>query len=186
MLGALLVGLAIVGPMVAYAGVTAIYPESVNTVNVDTTPPVTLARGTDMSQAENIGFANSFTSTNNGASYTLTLSGLSGGNVTVDKLLFANKTAAVSTYKFQISTAWSGTLNPDDVKFRLWTGGTAPTTDNSAGLCAVLNLEAALDTETTGTCSDAAVFVQLVLTLPTGVSSETATVSVRPSSIVFA
>jgi hypothetical protein len=185
-LTSILVTIAIVGPMVAYAGVSVIWPSSTATVNVDTSPPITFAQGSDYTQASSLGFASAFATTNNAGSFTVTVSGLSGGTVTIDNLTYIQREASVTSYKMQVATAFSGSLNPTLLKVRLWTGSTAPTADGDSGVCAVLDLEAALSTESSASCSAAGVKVQLVSTLPAGVSSETGTVSIRPSSIVFA
>lgn len=185
-LGVLLVAIAVVGPMVAYAGVSVIYPAGQQTVNVDTAPPITWSAGADHTQANGLGFVGAFTRTDNNAAITLTLSGLSGGTITIDKLGNVDREASVTSWKMSISTALSGTLTaPTTLKLRFWTGVTAPTADNSAGVCAVLDLTAALNTETSAACTGSQVFAQLVYTLPASASGSS-TVSIRPTSIVFA
>jgi len=191
-LGFLLVGMAIVGPLVAYAGVSVIYPSSTHTANVDTSPPITFAAGADHSQANSIGFAGAFTQTNNAASFTLTLSGLSGGTVTIDKYAAVTATSAVTSYKMQVASALSGTLTtPTVLKIRVWdTSGSAPTADGSASVCAYLDLTASANTESTAgaaaPCAGGATYaIQVVYQLPNA-SSGSSTVAIRPSSIVFA
>jgi len=185
MLNVLLVGLAVVGPMVAYAGVSVIWPASTATVDVDQSPPITFAEGSDHSQASSLGFAGTFTETNNGGSFTLTVSGLSGGTVTIDNLTYIVRESAVASYKLQVASALSG-ISPDTLKARLWTGSTAPAADDSAGVCAVLDLTAAEDTESSGSCTAAGVKVQVVYALPSGQTTASGSVQLRPSSIVFA
>jgi hypothetical protein len=182
----LLVGMAVVGPMVAYAGVSVIWPSSTATVDVDEAPPITFAAGSDHAQAQTIGFAGAFSAGNNAASFTLSLNGLSGGTVTIDNLTYITREASVASYKVQIATAIGGGINPSTLKVRLWTGGTAPTADGDASVCAVLDLEAALNTESSAACTAAGVKVQLVYTLPTGQTTQSDTVSIRPSSVTFA
>ncbi len=183
----LLLVVALTAPLVAYAGVTAVWPGSDQTAAVATSPPVSFAAGSDHSAANTAGFAGAFTEANDGASYTLTLSGLSGGNLTVDDLVTITANSAVSTFKLEIDTALTGTLtNPTVFKMRLWTGGTAPTADNSAGVCAVLDLEATAGTETAATCAgNQSVKVQVVYVLPDSASGSS-TVTIRPSSVAFA
>ncbi len=187
MFGALLVAIALVGPMVAFAGVSAVWPESTKTVDVNTSPPITFAAGADHTQANSLGFAGAFTATNNAASYTLTVSGLSGGTLTIDDLVTITSTANVADYKLQIDTALAGTLtNPDTLKVRLWTGATPPTADGDAQVCGVLDLEAVATTETATACAGSStVKVQLIYALPDG-SSGSSTVSIAPSTINFA
>jgi hypothetical protein len=185
-LGALLVGMTIVGPLVAYAGVSVIWPSSTYTVNVNQSPPITFVAGADQATAQALGFTGAFGSTNNGASYTLTVSGLSGGRVTIDKLADVDRTSAVASYKMQVATALGSGIIPTILKLRHWTGGTAPTADGDSQVCAVLDLKAAQGTESSGSCSAATVFTQLVYELPSGQTTQSDTVSFRPSSIVFA
>lgn len=185
-LGTLLVGLAIVGPMVAYAGVSVIYPSGQQTINVDTSPPITWVAGADHTVANALGFVGAFTRTDNNAAITLTISGLSGGTVTIDKIGNVTRESSVASYKMQVATALTGTLTaPTTLKLRFWTGATAPTADGSSGVCAVLDLTAAVNTESSAACSAAGVDAQLVYALP-ATSSGSSTVSLRPSSITFA
>jgi len=188
-LAALLAAVTIFAPFIAYAGVTVVYPKSTHTVNVNTSPPIVFAQGADYAEANSGGFASAFSLVDNDAAFTLTLSALSGGSVTIDKYANLVADASIDTFKAQVGTAVAGTLDAAEIsmlKIRLWTGGSAPTADNSAGVCAVLDLESALDTESATTCDGAqTVFVQVVYTLATG-SAGSSTVAVRPSSIVFA
>jgi len=188
-LGTLLLAISIVGPVVAYAGISVIYPKATHSVNVNTSPQITFAQGSDYSTANTLGFASAFTLTDNSAAFTMTLSSLSGGSITIDKYVHLVATSAISTFKVQVATAASGTLDATELevlKVRLWTGGTAPTADGSSGVCAVLDLESAVDTESAATCNgNQTVYVQVVFQLATG-SAGTSTVAVRPSSIVFA
>lgn len=185
-MAALLVGIAIIGPMVAYAGVSVIWPSSTATVNVNQSPPINFTSGSDYTQANGLGFAGSFAQANNAASFTLTASGLSGGTVTIDNLTWVQKASSVSSFKVQVASALSG-ISPTTLKIRLWSGASAPAADGDAGVCAVLDLTAAANTESTGSCSAAGgVRMQLVYQLPSGQTTQSGTVSVRPSSIVFA
>lgn len=186
-LAVLLAGMAIVGPLVAYAGVTVIYPSTTVTTDIDTTPPITFAAGADHALAVDVGFAGALSTIDNAGAFTLTASGLSGGSVTIDKLTNIVANDDVGTFKLQVATALvpSGGFNPDTLKVRLWTGGTAPTADGDSSVCGVLDLEAALNTETSTTCAgNQTVFVQLVYALPSGAAGS-GVVSLRPSSIAF-
>lgn len=185
MLVALLIGIATVGPMVAYAGVTVVWPDSTKTVDINTSPPITFSQGTDFTTASDRNFASGFSADNGGASYTLTVSGLSGGSVTVDDLVNISKGASVSSFKVKVDTGLSGTLtSPTTLKVRLWTGSTAPTADGDSQVCAVLDLTSAAGTESTNACSNS-VKMQLVYELPDA-STGSSTVSILPSSIVYA
>lgn len=181
----LLIFISALAPLVSYAGVSLIYPGSTLTGGINTSPPITWDSGTDYAKASGLGFAGLFTTTNNAASFTLTVSGLSGGTVTVDKLLNVVATSGIATYKIQITTALSGTLSPapTTLKLRFWTGVTAPTADGSAGVITVLDLKSALDTETSATIAGGqTVFVQVVYTLASATTGSS-TVSIAPSSI---
>lgn len=188
LLSALLVAIATMGPIVAYAGIAVVYPKSSQTVSVDTTPPITFAQGADYTQANTLGFASAFALSDNNGAFGITLSSLSGGTVTIDKYVHAVADATISTFKVQIGTAISGTLDATEVeslKIRLWTGGTPPTADGSVGVCAVLDLESALDAESSATCAgNQTVYVQVVFQLASG-SAGSSTVAIRPSSLVF-
>lgn len=186
LLGSLLVGIAVVGPMVAYAGVSVIWPSTTATVDVDEAPPITFLVGTDHAKANTIGFAGAFTAGNNAGSFTLQMNGLSGGQITVDNLTHVKKETSITSYKLQVATAIGGGINPSTLKVRLWTGATPPTADGDSQVCAVLDLEAAANTESSASCTAVDVFVQLVYALPTGQTTQSDTVSIRPSSIVFA
>jgi hypothetical protein len=180
-----LIGISISAPLVSYAGVSLIYPNSTMTSDVVSSPPITWTQGADYAAASALGFAGSFAQTNNAGSFTLTVSGLSGGTVTIDKLVNVVADSGVATYKIQITTALDGTLDPEPttLKLRFWTGGTAPTGDGSAGVITVLDLKSALDTETAATIAgDESVFVQLVYQLASSTTGSS-TVSIAPSSI---
>jgi hypothetical protein len=182
---ALLLSIALFGPMVAFAGVTVIWPSSETMVDVNTDPPIQFAAGADHARAESLSFSGAFAAQNNDASYTLTVSGLSGGTVIIDELVTVTRTIAVTSYKLEIASALAGTLTtPETLKVRLWTGDIAPTADGDAQVCGVLDLMAALETESAA-CSAATVKMQLVYGLGADASGSSS-VSVRPSSIVFA
>ena len=182
----LLIVIAILAPVVSYAGVSLIYPDSTITTDVNTSPPITWAQGADYSQAATSGFAGSFATSDNASAYTVAVSGLSGGTVTIDKLVDVIATAGVSTFKVKISSALSGTLTaPTTLKLRFWTGATAPTADGDAQVAAVLDLTAAVDTETATTVAgDQTVFIQLVCEYSSSTSGSS-TVSIQPSSIIL-
>ncbi len=82
----LLIGISIGAPLISYAGVSLIYPDSTISADVNTNTPISWEQGDDYTLANTLGFAGSYAGTNNDASFTLTFSGLSGGTVTVDKL----------------------------------------------------------------------------------------------------
>lgn len=186
-LSVLLVMIATVGPLIAYAGVTLLYSQSEHTVRVNTTPPISFLQGSDYSAAQNASLATGFATQDNGAAFLITLSGINGGNYTIDKYVHVSKNSGTTSYKVQIATAIAGTLDAteiQDLKVRFWTGGTAPTTNYSSGVCAFLNLEDAVNTESSGTCTASTVYVQVVFQIAEN-SAGSSTVAIRPSSIVF-
>ena len=180
----LLIGISIAAPLISYAGVSLIYPDSTISTDVNTNPPISWEQGTDYTLASSLGFAGSYSGTNNDASFTLTFSGLSGGTVTVDKLFNVVATSDVTTYKTKISSALAGTLTtPTTLKLRFWTGATPPTSDGEA--ITVLDLQSIVDTETVSNLSgDGTIFVQLVCEYQSG-STGSSSVSIQPSSIVL-
>jgi hypothetical protein len=183
-----LIGIALLVPTISFAGVSLIYPDSTFTTDVNTSPPITWDQGNDYTLAQSLSFAGSFATTDNDASFTLTVSGLSGGTVTIDKLLNVTAASSVSTYKLKISSALTGSLSPTPttLKLRLWTGATAPTSDGDAQVEAVLDLTDVLNTETTDTIGgDQVVYVQLICEYGSSTSG-TDSVSIQPSSIALA
>lgn len=185
MLGGILAIVAILGPMVAYAGVSVIYPVSTQTAAVDTTPLITFQAGDDHALAQTLGFAGAFTQADNAASFTLTLNSLSGGSVTIDNYAEGVADASVGVWSLEVVGALTGTLtNPTELRIRVWnSGGAAPTADNSASVCALLDLEAIAGTDATGTCADD-VNIQVIYTLPTA-SSGSSTVTLRPVGVTY-
>jgi len=185
----LLIGIALLAPLISYAGVSLIYPGSLFTSGVSTSPPITWATGNDYNLAVNLGFASGYTSHDNKASFVLTISGLSGGSITIDKILNLTASASVTSFKIKISTALSGTLSPtpDSLKLRIWTGATAPTSDGDASVKAVVDLKAAVNTESVAVTQAATTtyFVQLVYAWNTARvdASGSSTVEIQPSSI---
>jgi len=188
----LLIGVALLAPLVSYAGISLIYPGSQFTSSVVTTPPIRWSTGDDYTKALNLGLASGYTSHDNTASFVLTIKGLSGGSVTVDKLLNLTADATVTAFTIKIQTALSVGLSPvpDDLKLRIWTGATAPTQDTDASVKAVVNLKAAAGTESAAITQAAAAtyFVQLVYGWNTARvdASGSSTVEIQPSSIVTA
>jgi hypothetical protein len=188
MLGGILATIAILGPMVAYAGVSVIYPSSNHSVTTVATPPITFASGSDYALANTVGFASSFATADAAADFSITLAGLGGGTVIIDNYTAITKASSVTSYKLQVATAAAGTLDSSEIsslKVRLWTGGTAPVLDGSAGVCAVLDLESVVDTESAASCTGSLVKMQVVYALTSGAAGTT-TVAIRPSSVVFA
>jgi hypothetical protein len=82
----------------SYTGVTLIYPSSTSTINVLNSPPITYASDADYTVAANNGLAVSFSNTNQGGAYTVTLKGLSGVTVTADKWVKINAGSGVSSF----------------------------------------------------------------------------------------
>jgi len=186
LLYALLIGIALLAPTISFAGVSLIYPDSTFTANVNTSPPITWDQGNDYALAASLSFAASFANTDNDAAFILTVSGLSGGTVTIDQLLNVTAASSVSTYKLKISSALAGDLSPapTTLKLRFWTGATAPTVDGDA--LAVLDLTDPFNTETADTITgDQVVYVQLIADYGASTSGSSS-VSIQPSSIALA
>lgn len=184
----LLIIISLLAPLASYASISLIYPNSMIASSVNASPPITWVQGHDYSKALSYGFAGSLATSNNAGSFAVTISGLSGGTVTIDDLLNCTATSSVSTYKIQIASALSGTLSPapTTLKLRFWTGATAPTADGSSGVVAVLDLTATLNTETSTTISGSqTVYVQVVATYASAATGSSS-VSIQPSSITMA
>ena len=181
----LLIAISISAPAISYSGVSLIYPDSSITANVNASPPITWSQGADYLVAQSNGFSGSFLTSDNAAAFTLTVSGLSGGTVTIDKLVNVIASSGVATFKLKISSSLSGSLTvPNSLKLRFWTGSNAPTVDGDA--IAVLDLTATLGTETaTAIPGNQTIFVQLVCTYATGTTGSSS-VSMRPSNIILA
>lgn len=182
-MGTLLGGMSIMGPMVAYAGVDVVYPGSVQTADVDESPPIVFSAGSDHSKAQNVGFAGAFVSSENGAQWNLTFNGLSDGKVTIDDAVNVSVESAVTSYKMKVSSALGTGISPTTFKVRIWNGTTAPTGDSHYNVCAVLDLTAAQGTESTNSCDATDRKVQVIYELPEGQTTESDTVTVQPSSI---
>jgi len=188
----LLVGVALLAPLVSYAGISLIYPGSRFTSDVSTSPPIRWSTGDDYALASDLGFASGYTSKDNTASFVLTISGVSGGSVTVDKLLELTAVGYVTSFKIKIATALSGTLLPvpDTLKLRIWAGATAPTEDTDTSVEAVVDLKGDAGDESVAITQAATTtyFVQLVYAWDTARvnASGSSTVEIQPSSIVTA
>jgi hypothetical protein len=178
----ILICISVTAPLISYAGISLIYPVSTMTADVNLSPPITWAAGEDYTRAAALGFASSFNQGNNAGSFSLTLSGLSGGTITIDKLLVLNADEDINTYKIQIETALSGTLTPAAtiLKLRFW-NTTAPVDDGSA--IAVLDLKSGEETETAAIGGNQSVNIQLIYQLASNTSGSS-TVIIQPSSIV--
>lgn len=183
LMGTLLGGMSIMGPMVAYAGVNVVYPGSVQTADVDESPPITFSAGADHSTAQSAGFAGSFVSSENGAQWNLTFNGLSDGKVTIDDAVNVTVESAVTSYKMKVSSALGTGIDPTTFKIRLYNGSTAPSADGDSQVCAVLDLTSAQGTETTNSCDSLDRKIQVIYELPEGQTTESDTVTVQPSSI---
>lgn len=180
-----LLAVAAVGPTAAFAGIDVVYPASSKTADVDESPPITFAAGTDHSTAESVGFAGAFSAEDNGAAYSLTVYGLSNGKITIDDLVNVTLGSSVASHKLKVDTALGAGISPDTFKIRLWTGSTAPSADGDTQVCAVLDLTAAAGTESTNSCTKSTK-MQLIYDLPAGQTTESDTVKIAPSSITFA
>lgn len=201
-LTAILVAIVLMGPAVAYAGVNVVYPASTKTLNVNQDPPIRFDRGDDYAVAQANNFTAGWAGSNNNASYTINVSGLSGGNLTIDKLVGLTIQDTVPSFNVSISAALSGSFDPANVTYfvmRIWNGTTAPTTNASLGVRCVLNLKAAVDTHTgqnaQGECElpgevgaqpdERVAHMQIVLELGGDQTTESSTVSIRPQDIAL-
>jgi hypothetical protein len=184
----LVVFIALFGPLLAYAGVQLLYSESDHIVTVGGIFPVLFEPGADYPVAEKGGFATNFTSRDQGASFSVTLKGISGGNISVDSYAIARKNLGTQSYKIQLGHALTGSLSLDkveEIKLRLWNGNTVPLTDESPGVCAAFDLSTAQVNEESATaCTAEVTHLQVILRLRPGASG-TSNLSIRPSSIVF-
>lgn len=186
---AALFGVAILGPLTAYAAVTVIYPKSTHTLGVAGTPPIAFYKGSDYSAASNSSFAANWAGHDGNSSFSIDLNALSGGNVTIGQYVQAVRGAGVSKYRMEIADAFAsgGGLTGAEVaslKIRLWTGGVEPTTDTDAGVCGVLDLKNGAAGNRTAYCSGPTVYLQSVFELNADATGA-ATVSIRPADVVF-
>lgn len=182
----LLVVIALAVPLASYANVSLIYPSSDITAGVLTSLPITWAQGADYSCAATHGFAANWALNNNAADFDITVNGLSGGTVVIDKLVDLTSDSDVQSYKVKITSALSGTLaTATTLKLRFWNGTTVPTADGDAGVLTTLDLLSAVNTET-ATTFDAGItyYVQLVYVAASG-STGSSVVSISPSSIIL-
>lgn len=203
-LTAILVALALVGPVVAYAGVSVVWPASTKTVNVNQDPPIRFKQGDDYTLAKGNNFTSAWAGQNANASYTITVSGLSGGNVTVDKLVRVEVDSNVQDFNVSIESALSGTfdnVNISRLKIRLWNGTTEPAwdadesgaADGAEGIRCVLDLKGAKGSSTGGVpashCErpgEGFMHMQLLFALADDQSVEESTVSIQPLDVAFA
>lgn len=156
----LLVALSLVGPAVAYAGVQVVWPASTDTLNVNEDPPITFDTGDDFPSAKSNNFTGDWVGHNNNASYTVTLSGLSGGNLTVDKWLNVTVNSAIQDFKLNITEGiGEDTLGKSSIEYatiRLWNatnGDPAPANNGSLTSQCELSLQASVGTASP-TCPD--------------------------------
>lgn len=191
-----LIGVAVTGPMVAYAGVSVVYPESTTTGDIDTSPPVTLAKGSDWSSALSADLVASWSSDDSAASVSFTIKGLEDGNVTIDALVKADQISGVSSHKIEVTDAIgaseSGGLVASEISdaklvFYDDSAASAPGNVTAASVCAWIDLTSV--SESSGSCdpADDSVNAQLFYELNDvdNPSTDTATIKFRPSSIVF-
>lgn len=200
-LTAILMAAALVGPTVAYASVDVVWPASTKTIDVNQDPPITFDTGTDYELASRNNFTGDFEGHNNNASYTVTISGLSGGRVTIDKLINLTVLDTVGSFNVEISDALSGTFdlaNITELRMRIWNGTTAPDNDSSDGVRCVLDLTQPTGNDTSGYPPDKCelpgesvgpgqrrAYMQIVFELADDQTTESATVDIRPLDIVF-
>lgn len=193
-LTALLTAMALIGPAVAYAGVSVVWPDSTKTVNVNQDPPIRFFQGSDFDVAKANNFTKGWTGHNTNASYEVTISGLSGGNLTIDQLLNLTVETTVTSYKINVSEALTGALEPDVVslKLRVWDEGlgSAPTSDGDASVDCVLELKGASAGTASGSCdqsaTDESIHMQLHLELAEdATATDQATVKIRPSDVAL-
>lgn len=116
-LSILLALIAVVGPLVAYAGVNVIWPESTHTASINTNPPVIFLQGPDYQKAVDAGWIveSPFEGHNNNASFEVTIRGLSGGTVVIDQYAKADQTDPVwwkNRYQLELSTEYTGGIVP--------------------------------------------------------------------------
>lgn len=120
-------------------------------------------KGADFDTAHDAGWVENFTLGAGNASFNLTLRGPSGGTVTIDDLVAANRTSEEG-FRVNVTDPLEGDAS---VKIRFWNGTTPPRTDAAANVCVVVNTSEA--GVANGTCRAPVVHLQYVLTLPEGV-----------------
>jgi len=152
------------------------------TLTIDMTPFILWSHGQDYPAAQNNRVV--ATLAKNSSTIITTLYGLSGGTIIVDKLLQCTVDSELSTFQMKIRNALSGTLSPapSTLKLRFWTGESAPTTDDSAGVEAVLDLTGNQDTETLPISGNQTLYLQLVCTMQSNTSGNS-TVKIHPNTI---
>jgi hypothetical protein len=176
------------------------------TINGTKNTKITYSADTDYKTAADNGLAAGFSSSNQGAPYSITSRGLSGGTMIIDKLVKINAASEVSSFTEQISAALSSTSGITAYELRYWDSGlssTAPTSDTANNVIGTIDLKAgtagtsisfnsAYNTNAGATASTmatvaktaAGVKVQLIVTLIDS-STANASVSLQPTGIVL-
>lgn len=188
--------MALVGPAVAYAGVDVVWPPSEKVVEVNQDPPIKFRKGDDYDLAASNNFAGNWSGSNANASYGVTVSGLSGGRLVVDRLVNVTVLSNVQDFNVEISDPLTGSFDPANVtelKIRLWNGTSAPTSDTDGNVRCWLDLTLGTGNSTAGNSqgrcenpSQSHLQMQVVFELASDQSTESSQVQIRPVDVRFA
>jgi hypothetical protein len=185
----LLVAVAILAPLLAYAGINVILPVSTHHVETGGTPPVTFAMGADYHAAAAQGLLLDFARRDDGASFSVIVRLGAGQTLTIDRYAEAHRGPATTSYRLELSQVLAGSLQPEEFayfKLRLWSGGTPPTSDTSGNVCGVLDLASRSPLVSTGgPCAADVVHFQLLVKLAHNAYGASI-VGVRPTNVHLA
>lgn len=146
---------------------------------LDGGPDLTFSQGPDWARAAELGFAAGFRTRDGGRAFDLTLSGLAGGTVTVDRLVRIDAGDDVDGYRWLVEDP--ATLGGAELVARLWTGASPPSADGDASVCSVADLTR--PGPSIGRCPAGRTHVQVVYTLPSGADGADV-VRIRPEIVV--
>lgn len=182
-----LVGLALTGPMVAYAGISVVYPDSFGGSSVKDTPGITFSEGTDWDTAQGDGFLDNATMTTDGSSTNVefNMNGLIDGEVTIDDAINVSL-SGVSSFKLDVTGAASS-ADIDIFEVCVWTGTTTPSSCDSSESAVCIELDLTTASESSNACSnglDAKVMIHLKLK-DTAAASLDSDATFKPSSITY-
>lgn len=131
--------------------------------------------GSDLAEAQRLGFVGAVRWPNDGGAFELGLNGVSGGRVVVDDVARIIPGPRTAEFALVSSAPVSGSLAVEAYEYRLWTGDHPPTSRDDANVCSWLDLATA---QQEGTCSEAA-HLQVVIELGPNAQGA-ASVDVRP------
>jgi hypothetical protein len=173
----LLIGIGLLAPILTFAAVNLIYPNSTDNFSTNDDPPIKWVQGSDYAVAQNSNFTQDWALSNYNASHEISIYGLSGGNLVIDEIY--NVTASASVYSFKVQlVSRSGALAPTELSLNF--------INSTGSVITSLNLLDTVGTETDELLGGQDYAVQLNFTLPdNSLSTDTLTVLIAPSSIVL-